>query len=93
MFFLNVSRAKPNVDPEEVGRGLPAHRAWVEEQLAAGRLLLAGKWGRGAGVWIIRAESLGSAQALVELDPLMVSGLVTSELDSYHPQVERVSFE
>ena len=88
MFFLFIDTINPGVTEAELGRVIPAHIDWLNDQFAAGAIVQAGKWGDIGGMVIYRAESLDQAQALVETDPLVASGLIEYRLDVFYPMKE-----
>lgn len=57
----------------------PAHRAWLADQLAAGRLLLAGPLTDGSGgLFLVRADDEAAATTLVADDPFQLVGGVSA---------------
>ncbi|MHC9296399.1 YciI family protein [Mycobacterium sp. LTG2003] len=62
----------------------PAHIAWLNEEVAAGRILLAGRQETPTGAVLITGDiSTEEAQSVIDRDPYTQAGLVS---------VERVSF-
>ncbi|MBL8968767.1 MAG: hypothetical protein JNG85_17310 [Spirochaetaceae bacterium] len=72
---------------EEDQAAVARHFAHLEELLARGILVLAGKTdglGRDTfGLVILEAESLEAARGLMEQDPALVAGVMTAELYPY----------
>lgn len=69
--YLVVLHRKPSVVAEVVA----AHLAFLESLRTEGRLELSGGFSdKSGGAYILRAESLADAQALVERDPAKTSG-------------------
>ncbi len=87
MYFMSVNKFKPNVDPPIVNKTIAMHREWAKQQLAAGVLVQAGKWGDSGGMIIIRAESREQADRIVNEDPLVQAGLITFETGVLHAAV------
>ena len=85
MIFLFVNRVRPEVSPEALAAVIPAHARWIDEQLAAGTVAQAGKWGEIGGAVFYRADSLEQAEALAAEDPLVSSGLITNEIARFWP--------
>ncbi len=64
-------------DLEAVDANRPAHLAWVDEQVAAGRIILAGRRTPPDGsVILLRGIGAREAHELMERDPHSVKGLV-----------------
>ena len=70
---------------------LEAHRAWVEQQGAAGRRIRSGflvdeqQRPGGGGLLIFEAASYAEALALVQQDPMIQAGLVSWTLQQWIP--------
>jgi uncharacterized protein YciI len=47
----------------------------------------AGKWGDNGGMIVVKAESRGEADKIVNEDPLVEAGLITFETAELHPAV------
>jgi uncharacterized protein len=57
----------------------PAHREYMTQLLAEGRLVAAGPFTDGSGaLFIYETESLATAEAIVAADPYQVGGAFTS---------------
>jgi len=58
------------------------HRAYLEELLAQGSLILAGPTGGtvNTGIAVLEARDEASARAIMEADPVVASGTVRGEL-------------
>lgn len=93
MYYMAITRVKTGADPQGVGEGIGSHLRWVGEQIAAGKVVQAGKWGETAGVVIFRAGSDAEARSFCNEDPLQVSGLFDLEVDPFHPDVESPRFD
>lgn len=59
----------------------------MKQQLAAGVLVQAGKWGDNGGMIVVKAESRGEADKIINQDPLVQSGLITFETAEIHAAV------
>jgi uncharacterized protein YciI len=57
-----------------------AHKAFVEEQVAAHRVLCSGPRVDGGAVMVVRGTDSESARALLDTDPFVVEGTATYEL-------------
>ena len=63
----------------------PAHLAWLADEVAAGRLLLAGRQESGAGGVLITGDiSAEDAQDIVDRDPYTLAGVVSYERLSFN---------
>jgi len=68
-------------------QGDPLHREWAKQQLAAGVLVQAGKWGDHGGMIVVRAETREEADKVVNQDPARQAGLITFETAQLHAAV------
>lgn len=79
---LSVEQRRPHLE---------AHRAWVEEQLESGTVIITGflvdENGQpgGGGLLMIEAESYAQALALLRGDPMIARGLVNWTLQQWMP--------
>ena len=87
MYFMSINKFKLDADWVQINKAIPVHREWAKQQLAAGVLVQAGKWGDHGGMIIIKAESREEADKVVDQDPLVEAGLITYETDVLHPAV------
>jgi len=87
MYFMSINKFKRNADRMQINKVLPVHREWSRQQLAAGLLVQAGKWGEWGGMIIIRAESMSEAEKIVDQDPFAQAGLITFETAQLYPAV------
>ncbi len=87
MYYMSINHIKPDAPHELINKTLPLHREWAKQQLAAGMLVQAGKWGDSGGVIIIRAETREEADDVVNDDPLVKAGLIIFETAELHPAV------
>ncbi len=87
MYFMSINRIKPDAGRELINKTIPLHRQWAKQQLEAGILVQAGKWGDRGGVIIIRAVSREEADKIVNDDPLVKAGLIIFETAELHPAV------
>lgn len=72
MKYLVVAKRKPEFRPE-VGA---AHQAWLSEQRGQGVVETSGPFTDGAGgAYVVLAESLEAARAIVAHDPLCVEAV------------------
>ncbi|NBW72821.1 MAG: hypothetical protein EBR26_00175 [Microbacteriaceae bacterium] len=64
-------------DPIELNQLRPSHRAWLAEQLEAGRLLASGPMvDRPAGLLIWKAQSIEELNELLNQDPFELGGMI-----------------
>jgi uncharacterized protein YciI len=79
---LKINYDKPI---EVIDQTRPAHLAWLADEVAAGRLLLAGRQESGAGGVLITADiSAEDAQDIIDRDPYTLAGLVSYERLSFN---------
>jgi uncharacterized protein YciI len=63
----------------------PAHLAWLADEVAAGRILLAGRQESGTGGVLITGDiSAEDAQDIIDRDPYTLAGLVSYERLSFN---------
>jgi uncharacterized protein YciI len=87
MYFMSINKFKLDADRVKINKTILLHREWAKQQLAAGVLVQAGKWGDLGGMIIIKAESREEADRVVNQDPLVEAGVITFETDQLHPAV------
>lgn len=87
MYFMSINKLKSGADPAQLNKAIALHREWAKQQLAAGILVQAGKWGDHGGMIIVRAESREEADRVVNQDPLVLAGLITFETAELHAAV------
>ena len=87
MYFMSINKFRPDADPALINKTIPLHREWAKQQLAAGVLVQAGKWGDNGGMIIIKAETREEADRVVDQDPLVLAGLITFETAELHPAI------
>jgi uncharacterized protein YciI len=72
-------------EPDAVDRVRPDHRAWIQREVEAGRLLLAGQQESKKGGVLITADiSSEDAEALAAQDPYSQAGVVSYERLSFN---------
>lgn len=82
MFHVLITSYTQPLDVVEQTR--PAHIAWLNEEVTAGRVLLAGRKETPTGAVLVTGDiSVEEAQSVIDRDPYTLAGLVS---------VERVSF-
>jgi uncharacterized protein YciI len=79
MYFMSINKYKSDADRALINKTIPLHREWAKQQLAAGVLVQAGKWGDHGGMIVIRADTREEADKIVDQDPLVQAGLITFE--------------
>jgi uncharacterized protein YciI len=87
MYFLSANRPKNDIAAEEIGAVIGRHIEWTKDMIAKGIVKQSGKWGEIGGMTLLEADDSREARRIVESDPLVRSGLVTFELDSFYPDV------
>lgn len=71
--------------PDVVEQTRPAHLEWLEQEVAAGRILLAGRLDDGSGAVLIAADmSPEDAQDIVDRDPYTPAGAAQYEVTSFN---------
>lgn len=79
---LKINYEKPI---EVIDQTRPAHLAWLADEVAAGRLLLAGRQESGAGGVLITGDiSTDDAQSMIDRDPYTLAGVVSYERLSFN---------
>ncbi len=84
VYFMSINKIKAGIDTAHLNKTLAAHRQWAKEQLAAGVLVQAGKWGDHGGMIIVKAGSREEADRVVDQDPLVQAGIITFETAELH---------
>lgn len=87
MYFMSINKFKPDADRALVNKVIPEHREWAKQQLAAGSLVQAGKWGDRGGMIVIKADNMADAEKIVCQDPFVVADLIIFETAELHPAV------
>jgi uncharacterized protein YciI len=87
MYFMSINKFRSDADRAQINKAIPLHREWARQQLAAGVLVQAGKWGDHGGMIVVRAETREEADKVVNQDPLVQAGLITFETAQLHPAV------
>ena len=85
MYFMSINKIKPDADRALVNKIIPEHREWAKQQLAAGKLVQAGKWGDRGGMIVVKAGSMAEAEKIVNQDPFVQAGLIMFETAELHP--------
>lgn len=71
--------------PDVVGQTRPAHVKFLEAEIEAGRLLLAGRQEDGSGGVLITTDmTVEEAQAILDRDPYVQSGVARYERRSFN---------
>ena len=79
---LKINYEKPI---EVIDQTRPAHLAWLADEVAAGRLLLAGRQESGAGGVLITGDiSTEDALSMIDRDPYTLAGVVSYERLSFN---------
>jgi uncharacterized protein len=74
--------------PDVVAQTRPAHLAFLEEEVAAGRLLLAGRQETGAGGVLVTGDvDAAVAQDIVDRDPYTQAGVARYDVVSFNGAV------
>lgn len=88
MYVLFVDYLKPGVGEEQLKTVIPDHVAWINDQIAAGRIVQAGKWGDLGGAVIFQAQSVDEVETWLAEDPLVISGHITYQTAQFWPMRE-----
>lgn len=79
---LTINYEKPI---EVIDQTRPAHLEWLADEVAAGRILLAGRQDSGAGGVLITGDiSAEDAQDIIDRDPYTLAGVVSYERLSFN---------
>jgi len=63
----------------------PAHIAWLNEEVAAGRILLSGRQESATGGVLVTSEmTIDEAQSIIDRDPYQLAGVVGYERLSFN---------
>ncbi|MCX2933931.1 YciI family protein [Mycobacterium sp. CVI_P3] len=83
MFHVLIGTYEKPLDVVEQTR--PAHLAWLNDEVAAGRLLLAGRQESGVGGLLITADiSTEAVQDIIDRDPYTLAGVATYQRVSFN---------
>lgn len=83
--ILTLTYIKPT---DVVDQTRPAHVAWLNDEVAAGRVLLAGRQEPATGGVLITGDiSVEEAQQLIDKDPYTVAGLASYERVSFNGSI------
>jgi uncharacterized protein YciI len=75
-------------DLAELDKHLDAHRAWLHEGVASGRLMVAGRLvPRTGGAMFVRAADRAEAEAWLRTDPFAIADVADYQLLEYDPTV------
>ena len=76
-----------SASPEEVNQIRPTHRLWLGEQLEQGALLASGPMvDRPAALLIFKSESIEELNALLDLDPYEIAGVIGERtIEAWNP--------
>lgn len=79
---LTISYEKPL---DVIDQTRPAHLAFLNDEVAAGRLLLAGRQDDGSGGVLITSDiSVDDAQGIIDRDPYTLAGVVSYQRVSFN---------
>jgi len=87
MYFMSINKLKPNINPAQFNKVIPLHREWVKQQIAAGVLVQAGKWGDHGGMIVVKAATREEADKIADQDPLVQAALIDFETAELHAAV------
>ena len=86
IYFLHPPRDDFAVSMSDEERAVFAeHRAYLEELLAQGSLILAGPTGGtvNTGIAVLETPDEASARAIMDADPVIVAGIMRGELRAF----------
>ncbi len=82
--MIHVLKSTYLQSPDVVAQTRPAHLEFLQEEIAAGRLLLAGRQEDGSGGVLVTADiDLEEADDMVARDPYTAAGAATYERTSF----------
>jgi uncharacterized protein len=82
---IHVLKSTYTQPPDVVEQTRPAHLGFLDEEIAAGRLLLAGRQEDGSGGVLVTGDiSTEDAQDIVERDPYTHAGVAHYERTSFN---------
>jgi uncharacterized protein YciI len=85
---FHVLKSTYSQPPDVVAQTRPAHLEFLNEEIAAGRLLLAGRQEDGSGGVLVTGDiSTEDAQAIVARDPYTHAGVASYERTSFNAAV------
>ena len=93
-WFIKTERFTPKtmgLSPEKRNQFLNKHRNWVIKlnkcgtKVSSGYLINEGKFPGGGGLMFIEAHSFKEAKLIIETDTMIISGLVTWNLQEWVP--------
>lgn len=83
---LTINYDKPL---DVIDQSRPAHLAWLADEVAAGRILLAGRQESGAGGVLITGDiSAEQAQDIIDRDPYTLAGVVSYQRVSFNAGIK-----
>ena len=97
-FEVYVAESTPQKSPEDVKAVLPDHLSYIQSLEKSGQLLMAGPVSdasgeemQGAGMLVLRAESMDEARELAANDPMHISGARAFTLKKWLVNEGRIS--
>ncbi|MBX2942540.1 MAG: hypothetical protein KF860_09360 [Cyclobacteriaceae bacterium] len=88
--FLNTREDKPNLPKEELDKLMQTHLANIQRLANEGKLLVAGRFEDGDGVFIFRGNSSDSVKQWLSTDPSIQANRWRLEIFPYLPRVGSV---
>lgn len=82
--FLNTNPDKPLISDDEKEKLQAEHLANIEKLASEGKLLAAGPFDGGGGIFVLHTEDLESAKALVYSDPAVQANRFLVEIYPFH---------
>ena len=83
--MFHVLRSTYLQSPDVVEKTRPAHLEWLEQEVTAGRILLAGRLADGSGAVLVTGDmSEEDAQDIVDRDPYTSAGAARYERTSFN---------
>ena len=83
---LKINYDKPL---DVIDQSRPAHLAWLADEVAAGRILLAGRQESGAGGVLITGDiSAEQAQDIIDRDPYTLAGVASYQRVSFNAGIK-----
>jgi len=90
LYIITLTYVRPI---EEVNAHLQAHRQWLAEHCASGRILVAGpREDHRGGVVLAHGASRAEVDAILTQDPFVIHGLVGVSVESFEPALRADAF-
>ncbi len=85
--FLHHKTDKPELPKEQVDKIMEGHFANMKKLASEGKLLVAGPFEGGGGIFIFKSKSMDEVREWIKPDPGIQNNRWNVELQPYHPRV------